>query len=92
MAGSGGYNWGNTLNDETLNNAYRALQDANSDAEYVTAVKNLQKIMSEQLYGFALCWEDCFFPYRTDKFDGLKYYPAIGVVNVETFYSITPKA
>lgn len=91
VAGSGGYNWGNTLNDEELNNAYIALQSANSDDEYVAAVKNLQKIVSENLYGFALTWEDCFFPYRTDKYDNLLYYPSIGVVTPVLFYNITAK-
>jgi len=91
VAGSGGYNWGNTLNDEELNAAYRALQDANNDAEYEAAVKGLQKIMSEKLYGFALTWEDCFFPYRTDEFDGLEYFPTIGVVTYKTFYQIIKK-
>ena len=91
VAGSGGYDWGNTLNDPELNDAYIALQGANSDEEYVTAVKGLQKIMSEKLYGFALTWEDCFFPYRTDEFDNLVYYPAIGVVTPVLFYNISVK-
>ncbi len=91
VAGRGACEWGNSLDDEELNDAYRALQDANSDAEYVEAVRGLQKIMSEKLYGFALCWEDCFFPYRTDRLEGLKYFPGIGVVNQETFYRVTEK-
>ena len=91
VAGSGGYNWGDTLDDPALNKAYEALQDANSDEEYVAAVKELQKIVSENLYGFALTWEDCFFPYRTDEFDNLLYYPAIGVVTPVLFYNIAVK-
>jgi len=91
VAGSGGYNWGNSLDDETLNNAYRALQSANNDEEYIAAVKNLQKIMSEELYGFALCWEDYFFPYRTDKYEGLDFFPSIGVITYKTFYDLKVK-
>ncbi len=91
VAGSGGYNWGNSLDDETLNNAYRALQKANNDEEYIAAVKGLQKIMSEELYGFALCWEDYFFPYRTDKYEGLDFFPSIGVITYETFYNLKAK-
>ena len=70
--------------------AYNELPAAGSECRLF--VRHVVREDDEQLYGFALCWEDCFFPYRTDKFDNLKYYPAIGVVNVETFYSITPKA
>ena len=57
----------------------------------MAAVKGLQKIVSENLYGFALTWEDCFFPYRTDEFDNLLYYPAIGVVTPVLFYNIAVK-
>ena len=92
VPGAGGsYGYGNSYRSEELNNAYIALTKANSDEEYVEAVKNLQKLGSDELFAFALCWEKCFFPYRTDKYQGFENYPSIGVIHAKTFYELTTK-
>lgn len=91
VAGSGGRDWGNSYNDEALNNAYISLQKAVNNDEYLKAVGELQQLASKDLFAFAVCWEKCFFPYRTDRFDGLDNYPSVGVIHAETFYNITEK-
>lgn len=92
VPGAGGsYGYGNSYRSEELNNAYIALTKANSDEEYVETVKNLQKLGSDELFAFALCWEKCFFPYRTDKYQGFENYPSIGVIHAKTFYELTTK-
>ncbi|SHH88564.1 peptide/nickel transport system substrate-binding protein [Sporobacter termitidis DSM 10068] len=91
VAGSGGMDWGNSYNNEELNKAYQSLMAAVNNDGYLKAVGDLQKLASKDLFGFAVSWEKCFFPYRTDKYQGFKNYPSIGVVHAETFYTITAK-
>ena len=91
IVGGGAKNWGNSYNNEELNETYIALMEAVNNEEYLAAVNKLQQLVSKELFAFALCWEHCFFPYRTDKFDGFKNYPSVGVVHAEMFYEITTK-
>ncbi len=91
VAGSGGKDWGGSYNDPDLNAAYKKLQTAVNSDEYISAVKGLQKLGSEDLFAFALCWEKCFFPYRIDKYQGFNNYDSWGVVNAETWYTLTTK-
>ena len=91
IAGSGAMAWGNSNTDENLANAYTALMEAKNNDEYLDAVKELQTLASNDLFAFAVCWEKCFFPYRTDKYQGFQNYPSIGAVHAETFYNLTTK-
>lgn len=91
IVGSGAMEWGNSYNNEELNETYLSLMEAKNNDEYLEAVKNLQHLASEELFAFAVCWEKCFFPYRTDKIDGFQNYPSVGVVHAEMFYQITAK-
>ena len=91
IVGSGAMNWGGSYNDPELNNAYIQLMNAASNDEYIDAVHKLQKLASEDLFAYALCWEKCFFPYRTDKYQGFVNMDAVGVVHAETFYQLTNK-
>lgn len=92
VPGAGGdYGHGNTYHDNDLNEAYTALINAADNETYLKAVGDLQKLGSEDLFAFALCWEKCFFPYRTDKYQGFENYPSIGVVHDTTFYRLTMK-
>lgn len=74
-----------------LANQISALADSRSDDEYDQKVKDLQKLISERLYGFALCWEQYFFPSRTDEFEGQSFLPETGEVNYMLFYRIKKK-
>ena len=67
------------------------LMNAKSNDEHLEAVKELQHLARNDLFAFALCWEKCFFPYRTDKYDGFVNMDAVGVVHAETFYQLTNK-
>ena len=91
IVGSGAMEWGNSYNNEELNETYLSLMEAKNNDEYLEAVRNLQHLVSEELFAFAVCWEKCFFPYRTDKIDGFQNYPSVGVVHAEMFYQITAK-
>ena len=51
----------------------------------------LQRIADEQVVGLAVCWDKAYFPYRTDKFEGWTNYPAWGVVNWETWFTLRAK-
>ena len=74
------------MTEENLGITYAA-----SEAEYLEHVKNLQKMASEDLFAFALCWERAFFPYRTDKYEGFSNWNSWGVINTETWYHVTAK-
>ena len=67
------------------------VEQAKLRREYLDAVKELQTLASNDLFAFAVCWEKCFFPYRTDKYQGFQNYPSIGAVHAETFYNLTTK-
>ena len=69
-----------------------ALGSSVSDEDYTQKAKDLQKLISERLYGFALCWEEYFYPYRTDEFEGQSFLPDSGEVNYMLFYRIKKKA
>lgn len=83
--------WGETNTDPDVVAAYAKLQGAKDNDEYISAVRELQKLASEKLFGFAICWEQCFYPYRTDKYEGFQNIDSIGVVHCETFYNLTAK-
>ncbi len=91
IVGSGAMEWGNSYHNEELNETYVSLMEAVNNDEYLSAVSKLQKLASDELFAFAVCWEKCFFPYRTDKIDGFRNYPSVGVVHAEMFYEITTK-
>lgn len=71
--------------------AYEAKQSAGSYEAYNAAVAELQHIADEQVVGLAVCWDKAYFPYRTDKFEGWTNYPAWGVINWETWFTLHTK-
>ena len=71
--------------------AYEAKQAAGSYDEYNAAVVELQHVADEQVVGLAVCWDKAYFPYRTDKFEGWTNYPAWGVINWETWFTLHTK-
>lgn len=83
-------NWG-TYTDEKFIAAYKKLWVSKDNIEYDKNVVELQKIFVEQIPGIALCWDMAFFPYRTDKYEGWTNYPAWGVINNETWYTLRTK-
>lgn len=91
LVGTGAMEWGNSYQDDELDAAYLSLMEAKNNDEYLEAVKTLQGLASRDLFAFAVCWEKCFFPYRTDKYEGFENYPSVGVVHAEMFYNLTEK-
>lgn len=69
--------WG-TNHDPKLTEETWGITYAASEAEYLEHVGNLQKMASEDLFAFALCWERAFFPYRTDRYRGLLQLEQLG--------------
>ena len=82
--------WGTYDNEEYIT-TYNKLLVAKGDDEYDKTVIVLQKMLAERILGIALCWDMAFFPYRTDKYEGWTNYPAWGVVNNETWYTLRTK-
>ena len=82
--------WG-TNHDPKLTEETWGLVYSTSEEEYLEHVNALQKLASEDLFAFAICWEHCFFPYRIDKYEGFSNWNSWGVINVETWYSVTAK-
>lgn len=82
--------WG-TYDDEEFINTYLKIWTARGNDEYDEVIKELQKMLSERTLGIVLCWDTAFFPYRTDKYEGWTNYPAWGVINSETWYTLRTK-
>ena len=82
--------WGTYHNDEFRDTLY-AMQEAISEEEYLSNVKKLQQMASDEVFAQALSWETAFFPYRTDKYEGWDNYPSWGVIHPRTWHELTQK-
>ena len=79
------------VSDAVLSELLDSLALATSDDQYTQRAKALQQQLAKDAYGFALCWEEYFFPYRTDEFEGQSFLPDTGEVNYMLFYKIKKK-
>lgn len=77
-----------TYAGEKINADYQEALAATTSEEYVDAIKRVQQDNTEDFAGTALCWDKAFFPYRTDKMTGWVNYPAWGVINNQTWYTL----
>lgn len=82
--------WG-TNHDPKLTQEAWGLVYSVSEEEYLQHISTLQKLVSEDLFAFAVCWEHAFFPYRTDKYENFSNWNSWGVINAETWYTLTAK-
>ncbi len=82
--------WG-TFHNQEYHDAYFDMVLASSDSEYNKYSSKMQHMAEEHCYAQALCWEQAFNPYRTDKYQGWIDFPGWGVVNARTFYTLTEK-
>ena len=87
---SASFLWG-TYTDEEFNSTVWRMLNASSREEYVSCIQWLQQEAADTLFGCALSWTSCFYPYRTDKYEGWYNRPSWGVVNDELWYSLTSK-
>ena len=87
-APAGSWDWSSVIDSDALVSAYAAINKATGESRYQEEMKFLQKLMSDELLGFALCWEEGFLPYRTDAYKGFSFFPGTGALNYETFYKI----
>ena len=87
-APAGSWDWSSVIQSDALVSAYDALRRASGESRYLEEMKFLQKLMSEELLGFALCWEEGFLPYRTDAYKGFSFFPGVGALNYETLYKL----
>ena len=83
--------WG-SCNISEYSEAYRAVFFSSSYDEYLENIKIMQRLNAEQLFGIALCWEKCYYPYHTDRYEGWNNYPGRGVINNSTWYNVHPVA
>lgn len=82
--------WG-TYTDPTFNETIWRMLNAPSQEEYVSCIQWLQQEAADTLFGCALSWTSCFYPYRTDKYEGWYNRPSWGVVNDELWFTLTSK-
>ena len=88
--GESSWIWG-TITDDEFIDTYYAMTKAISDEDYIENCQKLQQYMAENMCAQALCWETAFFPYRTDEYTGWIDYPSWGVINCETWFTLTTK-
>lgn len=82
--------WG-SCNIEEFNGAYNEMLTAKDLEDYKIKVKNLQKIVAENVIGIALCWDTAYYPYRIDKYENWSNYPGWGGINASTWYTLSVK-
>lgn len=80
-----------TYSGEEMNSAYLEAMNAPDEAAYTEAIQKVQQLNTTEYTGTALCWDKAFYPYRTDKIEGWVNYPAWGVINNKTWYSLHTK-
>ena len=71
--------------------AYDMMSRSTNYDEYIAAFRDLQRMNSEDVPVIAFAIMSQFYPYRTDAIEGWTYYPAWGVINVDTWYNATAK-
>ena len=54
-------------------------------------IRKIIHIDEEKCNGCGLCATACFYPYRTDKYEGWYNRPSWGVVNDELWFTLTSK-
>ena len=82
--------WG-TCNVEAFNDAYYAMAGSASTEEYLENYATLQQVAADNMVMLALAWDACYFPYRTDKYEGWINFPGYGVINNQTWYTVHTK-
>ncbi|MBR5730426.1 MAG: hypothetical protein IKX89_00595, partial [Firmicutes bacterium] len=85
---SGAWDWSSVISSEAIASACEAIRKASGETRYKEEMQFLQKLMSDELLGFSLCWEEGFLPYRTDEYKGFSFFPGVGALNYDTFYKI----
>ena len=88
---SGGNGAVGQVSDASLSSLFESVAFSISDDRYIEKIKSLQSVLAENIYGFALCWEEYFIPYRTDEFEGQSFLPDTGEANYMLFYKIKKK-
>ena len=74
-----------------ISEVYLSLMSATNAEEYNAAVEKLQNMNNDNVYGIGLGWGKCYFPYRTDKYDGWINGSSWGAVNSQTWYNLYTK-
>ena len=82
--------WG-TYTDPTFNETVWRMLGAHSSEEYLECITYLQNEAAKTLFGTALSWTSCYYPYRTDKYENWYNRASWGVVNDELWYTLTAK-
>ncbi|WP_297716531.1 ABC transporter substrate-binding protein [Intestinimonas sp.] len=83
--------WG-TYSEPEFVQTYLDMMNSPNYEIYNERVKALQKMAAENVIGMPLAWDKCYFPYRTDRFEGWINYPGWGVINNKTWYNVHPIA
>lgn len=81
--------WG-TYSEPEFVQTYLDMMNSPDYETYNERVKALQEMAAENVIGMPLAWDKCYFPYRTDRFEGWINYPGWGVINNKTWYNVHP--
>lgn len=82
--------WG-TCNIDAFNEAYYNMVYSASTEEYLENYAAMQQISAENMVMLALAWDACYFPYRTDLYEGWINFPGYGAINNQTWYTLQAK-
>lgn len=80
-----------TCPGEEINSYYQKALNAPTTEKYIEYIQKVQALNGEVFAGTALCWDQAFFPYRTDAIEGWTNFPAWGVINYRTWFTATAK-
>lgn len=82
--------WG-TCNIDAFNDAYYAMTYSPDTETYLENYHALQQISADNMVMLALAWDVCYFPYRTDQYEGWINFPGYGAINNQTWYTLHTK-
>ena len=88
--GDSGWHWG-SYHSQELKDYYYAMTEAINDAAYLENSKKLQHLADEEMFALTFAWQTSFFPYRTDKYENWGNWKSWGVINAETWFTVTAK-
>ena len=84
--------YGGTLSDPAFLELYFGLLDSITFETYSDYRTQLQHYVAQELPAIALGWDEMFYPYNTDQFDGWVVREGHGPFTYETWFNLQTKA
>lgn len=83
--------YGGTLSDPAFFDLYFGLLDSTSVEEYTDYRTKLQHYVADNLVAITIGWDQMFYPYNTDRFEGWVVREGHGPFCYETWFSLQEK-